>query len=280
MAAERVLRCGRFALPIGTRTLIMGIVNVTDDSFAGDGLGDDADGAVRRGLAMVTDGADILDVGGESTRPGHTPVPAELETARVVPVIERLVDSVSIPLSVDTRKASVAYAAILAGASLVNDVTGLRSDPEIAEVTREGGAGLVLQHWNQRPHGDVIEWLVNDLAWSVAQSISSGIDRTSLLIDPGLGFGKRAEESLEILGRLHELKRELDLPILVGPSRKGFIGYALGELPVNERLEGSLSAAAVAVARGADIVRAHDVAETARVLRVADAIVRGAQSPA
>ncbi len=280
MAAETLLRCGRYALPIGARTLIMGVINVTDDSFSGDGLGDDLDAAVQRGLDLAADGADILDVGGESTRPGHTSVPAELETARVAPVIERLAGALSIPISVDTHKAPVARAAILAGASLVNDVTGLRGDPEIAGVTREAGAGLVLQHWNKRPHGDVIEWLANDLAWSVQRALSSGVDRTSLVIDPGLGFGKRAQESLEILRRLDELKREFELPILVGPSRKGFIGYALGDNPVNERLEGSLSAAAVAVAGGADIVRAHDVAATVKAVRVADAIVRGAQSPA
>jgi dihydropteroate synthase len=266
----------RFAL--GERTFVMGIINCTDDSFSGDGLANDADRAVRLGLQMVADGADLLDVGAESTRPGFQLVDAATERARLVPVIERLARAAGVPISVDTTKADVARAALDAGATIVNDVHGFRGDPDLARAAAAARAHVVLMH-NQRdrPFHDVIDDIRSGLLAGCAIAEEAGIPTQHIILDPGFGFGWRPEHSLEMLRRLGEL-RDLARPLLVGTSRKSAIGHVLG-LPVEERLEGTAATVALAIANGADIVRVHDVREMVRVARMSDAVVRGWQPP-
>jgi len=262
----------------GARTYIMGIVNITPDSFSGDGLALDVEAAVRQAIQMREDGADIIDVGGESTRPGADELPAEEEMRRVLPVVERLAKELDIPVSVDTYKAGVARAALEAGAHMVNDVYGFRRDPNIARVAAEAGVPAVAMH-NQRGRdfhdtiGDVVAGLLESLR--IAREARLAEER--VIVDPGFGFGWTVEQNLEMLQRLTEL-RVLGCPILIGTSRKSTIGAVLGDLPVEERLEGTAASVAVATAGGADIVRVHDVREMARVVRVVDAIVRGVAS--
>ncbi len=274
-----LIRCGDLTLQVGSRTLVMGVLNLTPDSFSGDGLDGDLQGALRRGRAMVAAGVDLLDLGGESTRPGSGPTPEEVELARVVPSVERLAAELPVPISIDTRRARVAEAALAAGATIVNDVSGLDFEPRLADVAASSGAGLVIGHWRQRADdGDLIAWLAGGLAQSVARARAAGVRRTQMIVDPGLGFAKAPPLSLEILGRLPELRAMLGLPLLIGASRKGFIGRVL-DLPVEERLEGSLATAVLAVAGGADLVRVHDVPEAVRAVRMADAVVRGWGEP-
>ncbi len=259
----------------GSRTFVMGIINLTPDSFSGDGLDGDPDAAVRRAVSFQSDGADIIDVGGESTRPGHRSVAVERELERVVPAIERIAREVDLPISVDTWKAEVARQALAAGASVVNDVWGLRRDPEMALVAARAEA-VVLMH-NQETadyRGDVVAAVVGGLRRSLACAAGAGIAAGRMIVDPGIGFGKRPEHNLEVLRRLPEL-RALGRPVLVGTSRKSTIGIVLGGLPVEERLEGTAATVALAVAGLADVVRVHDVRAMARVARMADAIVRG-----
>ena len=272
------LTIGRQEFLWGARTYVMGIINVTPDSFSGDGLGSDADAAVAQGRRFQEEGADILDVGGESTRPGSAEVSAEEELSRVLPVVERLAREVDIPVSIDTSKAEVARAALEAGAVLVNDVWGFRRDPEIAAVVARFAVPAVIMH-NQRGREfhDVIGDIRQGLEASIDLAAAAGVPRERLIIDPGFGFGWKEEHNLEMLRRLGELW-SLDRPILVGTSRKSTIGAVL-DLPVEERLMGSAASVAIVVANGADIVRAHDVRETVQVCRVADAIVRGWPSP-
>ena len=259
----------------GSRTYVMGIVNVTPDSFSGDGIAYDVDAALRLASQMRDDGADIIDVGGESTRPGFAEVSAEEELRRVVPVIKRLAREVDIPISVDTYKAQVARAALEAGAGIVNDVHGFRREPEIARVAAEAGVPAIAMH-NQRGRDfhDVIGDVTVGLLESLRIAGEQGLPQENVIVDPGFNFGWTEAQALEMLRRLSEL-RVLDRPILVGPSRKSTIGAVLGGLPVEERLEGTAAAVAIAIASGADIVRVHDVKEMARVARIADAIVRG-----
>jgi dihydropteroate synthase len=251
----------------------MGVINVTGDSFSGDGLGDDVLAAVEQGRRFLDEGAQVLDVGGESTRPGHVPVDAARETQRVLPVVERLVKELDALVSIDTRKADVARAAVAAGAEIVNDVTGLRNDPLIAAVVAEADAGLILQHWHPRSDPDTLRWVANDLRWSVSRAVQDGVAENDIVIDPGLGFGKEHNESMELIRRLSELKSELRYPVLVGPSRKRFVGAALGGAAVDERVEGTIGAAVVSVVLGADIIRVHDVRAVSQAVRVADAIL-------
>ena len=259
----------------GSRTYIMGIVNVTPDSFSGDGLALDVEAAVRRAVQMREDGADIIDVGGESTRPGAGELPAVEEIRRVLPVIERLAKDLDIPVSVDTYKAQVARAALEAGAHMINDVHGFRREPEMAKVAAEFGVPAVAMH-NQRgwDFHDTIGDIVAGLLESLRIAREQGLPEERVIVDPGFGFGWTVEQNLEMLRRLPEL-RVLGRPILVGTSRKSAIGAILGDLPVEERLEGTAATVALAIAGGADIVRVHDVQEMARVVKVADAIVRG-----
>jgi dihydropteroate synthase len=265
----------------GERTLIMGVVNVTPDSFSDGGRFFDPEAAVAHGLRLVEDGADILDVGGESTRPGSDPVPADQEVDRVIPVIKRMAAEVDVPISIDTRKPQVASAAVEVGAVIVNDVAAGR-EPGMLDVVAETAAGFVLMHMHGRPktmqreeplHANtVVERVHADLGARIEASVDAGIDHDRLAVDSGLGFGKTEEASLRLM---REVEAFLDfrLPLVVGPSRKSFIGHALGDLPVDERMEGTAGAAAYMAARGAHVVRVHDVKEVARVLRVVDAIV-------
>lgn len=271
------LRCGARALVCGDRPLVMGILNCTPDSFYATGrtMGP---GAVSRALAMVADGADLIDIGGESTRPGSTPVPAAEEIHRVVPVLEALAGQVEVPISIDTTKAEVARAALQAGATMINDISGLTFDPEIAEVAAEAGAPLVLMHTRGRPgqmyeharYEDVVVEMIGELRGAVARAREAGVAEEGLVVDPGIGFAKEPQHSLACLRRLASL-RSLGLPILFGPSRKSFIGAVL-DLPAEERLEGTMAAVAAAVLAGAHIVRVHDVGPVRRAADMAAAI--------
>ncbi|MBI4492199.1 MAG: dihydropteroate synthase [Chloroflexi bacterium] len=268
-------------IPLARRTLIMGVINMTPDSFSGDGLNGDAEAALRQGEAMVRAGADLLDVGGESTRPGHAPIDEATELARALPAVERLARALPVPVSIDTRHSNVARAALDAGASLINDVSALQDDPALAALAAERGCPLILSHWTRGPRvagQSIVERVIADLQVATQQALAAGVAPEQIVVDPGIGFGKVAEESLELLRRLGELRRALPYPLLVGPSRKSFIGKVLG-LPPEERLEGTAAAVAAAILGGADIVRVHDVLPMVRVARVADAIARGWEPP-
>ena len=273
------LRCGGGALSLGGRTLVMGIVNVTPDSFSDGGEFLDHAAAVAQGLRCVMQGADLLDIGGESTRPGAAAVDADEECRRVVPVIERLAAETAVPLSIDTAKAAVARAALDAGATLLNDVTALRADPQMAAVAADSGAPLCLMHMQgtprtmqQAPHyDDLMGEIVGALRESLALAVDAGVDEQQILVDPGIGFGKTLAHNLAILRRLPEL-RSLGRPILLGTSRKSFIGKTLG-LPVEERAFGTAATVAYGIAQGARIVRVHDVAEMSQVARMTDAMM-------
>ncbi len=275
----RCLRIGPRDFRWGERTHVMGVVNVTPDSFSGDGL-TDPDAAVEHGIALAAEGADILDVGGESTRPGFAGVSAEEETRRVVPVVRRLVRETDAVISIDTCKPVVAEAALDAGAHLLNDIWGFRLHPEVAQVAARYGVPAVVMH-NQRGRdfsGDVMGVVIWGLRASVEIAGMAGIPGDHLIVDPGFGFGWSEEYNLEMLRRLPEL-RALGLPVLVGTSRKSTIGAVTGK-PVDQRLPGTAATVALAIAGGADIVRVHDVAAMVDVARTADAIVRGWRKPA
>ena len=275
---SQALRIGSREFLWGERTYVMGIINVTPDSFSGDGLDDDVEAALAHALRFQDEGADILDVGGESTRPGHAPVDEDEELRRVIPLIERLAGSATTPISVDTYKASVARRALAAGATMVNDIWGLRRDPEMAGVVAEAGVPVVVMHNQEAPiYKDVVADVMAILRESLRRAEAAGIPREWVIVDPGIGFAKRPEHSLELLRRLGDL-HALGCPILVGTSRKSSIGAVLG-LPVEERLEGTAATVAIAIANGADIVRVHDVKAMVRVARMSDAIVRGWSPP-
>ncbi|MFL5799354.1 MAG: dihydropteroate synthase [Actinomycetota bacterium] len=265
---------------LGGRTRLMGVVNVTPDSFSDGGLFFEPEAAVRHGIELVEAGADVLDVGGESTRPGSDPVPAGKEIDRVVPVIKRLAAEVDAPVSVDTRKAEVAAAALDAGAAIVNDVSAGRDDPRMFEVIREAGAGLVLMHMLGDPksmqqdprYDDVVREVHEFLEERVAAAEAAGIDRDRLCVDPGIGFGKTVEHNLLLLRHVDAV-RVSGVPTLVGPSRKAFIGRLTGA-EVDDRLEGTAGAVAWLAAKGVEIVRVHDAREMHHVVAVVDAIVR------
>ncbi|HEX6263446.1 MAG TPA: dihydropteroate synthase [Actinomycetota bacterium] len=261
------------------RTLVMGVLNVTPDSFSDGGRFFDPEDAVKQVLRMVEDGADIVDVGGESTRPGSDPVPPDEERRRVVPIVERLAQELEVPISIDTRKAEVAAAAVRAGATIVNDVTAGR-DREMFDVVRESGAALVLMHMKGEPktmqedphYDDVVREVRDFLAERVEAAVAAGVDREAICVDPGLGFAKTTPHSLAMMRHTDALL-DLGRPVLVGPSRKSFIGDVLGT-EVTERAEGTVGAVCYMVARGAHIARVHDVRETVRAVRVVDAILR------
>lgn len=271
-------------IDVGERTVIMGILNVTPDSFYDGGRHATKEQALERALGMATAGADIIDVGGESTRPGAAPVGREKETARVVPVIEAVTDAVDVPVSIDTSKAAVAEAALDAGASMVNDVTALRNDERMASVVAKHDVPVCLMHMLGTPrdmqdspaYEDVMGEISRFLHDRACYAMQQGISRDNIILDPGIGFGKRTgagiEDNCEILARLQELK-SLGYPVLVGVSRKSFIGNLCGCSP-EERLEGSLGAVAMAISNGADIVRVHDIEATRRMAAVVDRIAR------
>jgi dihydropteroate synthase len=266
-------------LVLGERTLLMGVLNVTPDSFSGDGLNLDVEAAVAHALAMERAGADIIDIGGESTRPGAQWIDAAEELRRVMPVIEKLRGRLRIPLSIDTNKSEVAEAAAAAGAEIINDVTALRRDPRIADVARHRRLGLVLMHMRGEPQtmqkAPFARNVMSDVAAGLKKAVRlaqrAGVSKSRLLLDPGIGFGKSFAQNYELIARLPELAR-LGFPLLVGPSRKGFIGKTLGGIPENQRILGTAAAVTACILQGAHIVRVHDVAEMAQVARVADVL--------
>ena len=274
-------------LPIGERTLIMGILNVTPDSFSDGGQYFSSDNAVGHAQQMISEGADIIDVGGESTRPGSAePVTAEEEIRRVQPVIKALSEVTDVPISVDTTKSEVAIAALEAGAHIVNDISALRFDFFIADAVAGTGAGLVLMHSRGTPAtmhrlspvADIMHEVTTGLGASVKMAQRRGVKRESIVIDPGIGFGKSQEQNLELLAKLDRIAAAFpDLPVLIGTSRKSFIGRMLADetgnpAPTDQRLSGSMASIAVGVLKGAHIVRVHDVKETVEFMRVLDAI--------
>ncbi len=276
----------------GRRTYVMGILNATPDSFSGDGLLSHEDMIVRavaQARRFVEDGVDIIDIGGESTRPGSTPVSFEEEVGRVVPVISAVREVMAVPLSIDTYRAAVAEAALDAGADWINDVWGLRMDPDMAGVVARRGCRVVLMHNRSKPknvaqeerlggryvgihYDDLTKDIQRELQQSIDLALEAGVDPSRIVIDPGIGFGKTVDQNLQLIHQLHRFK-EMGLPILFGPSRKSFIGYVL-DLPPEERLEGTAAAIAIGIDRGADIVRVHDVKEIVRVVRMTDKIIR------
>ncbi len=276
----------------GQRTYVMAILNVTPDSFSGDGLlgrSSWIDAAVNQASLFVEQGADILDIGGESTRPGSQPVTLEEELERVVPVIKALRTAVSVPISIDTYKAPVAEAALDAGADWINDVWGLRMDPDLAGLLAVRGCMIVLMHNRGKPrdvdqeerlggryigvqYNDLVAEVKQELTISIDLALDAGVEPSQIIIDPGIGFGKTVEQNLLLIDQLQQFQ-ELGYPILLGPSRKSFIGYTL-DLPVQDRVEGTAATVAIAIDRGADIVRIHDVKEMVRVVQMTDKIVR------
>jgi dihydropteroate synthase len=279
-------RCGSSVLHWGQRTYIMGVINVSPDSFSGDGI-TDAEEAVARAKQLASEGADIIDIGGESTRPGSATVSIDEELRRLIPVVEKLAKALLVPLSVDTYKLEVARQALDAGASMINDIWGLQKEPALAELAAQKGAPIVLMS-NQRdsPCQDIMPAVTSDLKRAIKQALSAGMPWENIIIDPGIGFGKTQEQNLEVLQRLEELKT-LGRPMLLGSSRKSFIGWVLDLAPeqrsnklafvppADQRLEGTAATVAIGIAKGADIVRVHDVKEIARVCKMSDAIVRG-----
>lgn len=271
------IRCGKHVIECALQPLIMGIINCTDDSFYENSrfLGNDA---VERGCSMVKAGAAIIDVGGESTRPGGDPVPVDLEIKRVIPVIERLSATIDVPISIDTSKAAVAAAAIAAGASMVNDIHGLGADPHLAGVIADAGIPVVLMHMRGMPgtmdkmarYDDLIADIVKELRVALGRARKAGIDPELTLVDPGIGFAKRPQQNYTLMRHLSAL-RSLGRPIVVGPSRKSFVGAVL-DLPPKERLEGTAAAVTAAVLAGAHVIRVHDVKAMKRVATVAAAI--------
>jgi len=284
-SALAVTRCGNLEMRWGERTYVMGILNVTPDSFSGDGVGDDIEAAIVRAKQLAEEGADIIDVGGESTRPGAPPVPVEEELKRVVPVIERLAAELAVPISIDSYKSAVAEKALEAGARMLNDQWGLKSDPRLAELAARWNVPIILMS-NQRDksrydaalkrdnadYADPIAEIVASLKGSLDIAAAAGVPRENIILDPGIGFGKSWRHDLVIIRRLAELKA-LGRPILIGPSGKSFIGRVL-DLPVAERLEGTAASVAIGIANGADMVRVHQVKPILRLCRMADAIVR------
>jgi dihydropteroate synthase len=265
-------------LVLGGRTLVMGILNVTPDSFSDGGLFLDAEAAAKRAVEMEAAGADIIDVGGESTRPGSSGISSAEELRRILPVLEGLRGKIQIPISVDTSKSEVAEAAANAGAEIVNDVTGLRNDPRIGEVVRRRKLGLILMHMRGTPATmqrgpfarDVIRDVTAGLRKSVEQAVRAGVSRAQIVIDPGIGFGKSHEQNCEIIRRLDQIAK-LGFPLLVGTSRKSFLGTAL-KRSESDRMWGTAASVAGSILQGAHIVRVHDVPEMVQVARVADVI--------
>lgn len=267
------LDCRGKTLIIGKRTLVMGVLNVTPDSFSDGGRYVKVEDAVKRARQMVDEGADIIDIGGESTRPGHTPVGPDEELRRVMPVLERLVKEIEVPISVDTFKAEVARRALEIGANIINDQWALRADKDMAGVVAQYGAPVVIMHNQQgTEYRDLMGDIIAYFRESIAMAEEAGIPREKIIIDPGIGFGKTLEQNLEVMRRLKELGC-LGQPVLLGTSRKSMIGKTL-DLPVDQRVEGTAATVAVGITFGVDIVRVHDVKEMVRVARMTDAMVR------
>lgn len=281
------LRLPSRTLVLGERTLVMGILNITPDSFSDGGLFLDPGAAIARALAMEKSGADLIDLGGESTRPGSKGVRAEEELRRVLPVLDGLRGKLKIPISIDTAKSQVAEAAAIAGAEILNDVTGLRADPRTAEVARRRKLPLILMHMRGEPRTmqkapfarDVVRDVVAGLRRAVAAARRAGVPKSQIVLDPGIGFGKSWPQNFELLERLPELAK-LGFPLLLGTSRKSFIGKILGGAGKEERAWGTAATVAASILGGVHIIRVHDVAEMVEVARVADAVINPALRPA
>lgn len=276
----------------GSRTYVMGILNITPDSFSGDGLiasGNPVEAALEQARRFAADGADMIDIGGESTRPGSAPVSAEEELSRVLPVVKAVATAgLDVVISIDTYKARVAEACLAAGANWINDVWAMEADPDMPGLAASTGAPVILMHNRSKAsqavlgryvgveYENLLEDVKGDLLASVNRAIDAGVENENIILDPGIGFGKTTEQNLELLNRLDEF-RALGYPLLLGPSRKSFIGYTL-DLPPEERLEGTAAAVAIGILRGADIIRVHDVKAMARVVRMTDAVLRAGKT--
>jgi len=275
-----ILKTSRREIILGKKTIVMGILNVTPDSFSDGGLFYNPKNAVDRGLQMIDEGADIIDIGGESSRPGAKSVDAKTELTRVISIIEKLVKKSNTPISIDTTKAKVARHALDSGAEIVNDISALSSDKKMAKTIRDAGAAVILMHMRGNPqnmqknnlaYDDLMGEIISYLKTSSEKAIKAGIDKKCLVIDPGIGFGKTAEDNYRIIKNLSEMKG-LGIPIMIGPSRKSFIGEIIGGEP-HERIEGTAATVAAAIINGSQIVRVHDVAVMKKVCAVADAII-------
>lgn len=282
----------RSSLDLESRVQIMGVLNVTPDSFSDGGRFHEVEKAVNRALEMEAEGADIVDIGGESTRPGSHAVTLEEESARIFPVLERLQGHLRIPISVDTTKLEIARGAIQRGAEIINDISGLRFEIGLADLVAETGAALVLMHSRGTPETmqklppveDIFVEVINGLAWSIKQALAHGVEKSQLVLDPGIGFGKTPQQNLQLINHLNRLIVEFGLPVLLGPSRKSFIGRILDEkIPAGtrdktrEQLAGTAASAAIGTVRGARILRIHDVAEICATVRLAEAIVQSGE---
>lgn len=264
---------GKYSFPLGERTLIMGVLNVTPDSFSDGGKFNTLDHALSQAAKMAEEGADIIDVGGESTRPGHVPVSPEEELDRALPIIKKLKQQLDLPVSIDTYKAPVAREALEAGVDMVNDIWGLKADPDIAQLVSSFQVPICLMHNRNNTHyKDLINDLINELRESIETASQAGIPPGNIVIDPGIGFGKDLEGNLIIMNRLEELQ-VLGYPILLGTSRKSMIGKILN-VPVEDRIEGTAATVTLGIAKGTDIIRVHDVKEMKRVAVMTDAMVR------
>lgn len=269
------INCGKYELNLGTKTYIMGILNVTPDSFSDGGKFNELDSAIKHAKDMLAEGADIIDIGAESTRPGSKEVSAEEELERLIPVIERLVKEVDAPISVDTYKAKVADECAKAGAHMINDVWGLQRDSGMASVVAKHNIPVTIMH-NQigtEYKTDIMEEIFRFLRESINLALEAGVKPENIILDPGIGFGKTTSQNMEVMNRLDELNY-LGYPVLLGTSRKSMIGNIL-DLPPAERVEGTIATSVMGTIKGIDIVRVHDVVENYRALKVTDAIVRG-----
>lgn len=267
-----VLECGPYRLNMSGRTLIMGILNMTPDSFSDGGRYNAVEAALERARQLVQDGADIIDIGGESTRPGYERISSEEEIARVVPIIERLAREVAVPISIDTYKADVARAALEAGAHIINDIWGAKADPDMANIAAETGAPIVLMHnRKEKPYENFMRDALGDLYESIQIAKNAGVKDGQIILDPGIGFAKNLEENLLMMRNLHVLT-SLGYPVLLGTSRKSMIGNTLN-LPVEERVEGTIASTCLGIQQGCRIIRVHDVKENARAAKMMDAML-------
>jgi len=277
----RQWKLARHSLPYGERTLVMAVLNITPDSFSDGGEFFSLDSAIAHAEQMIVEGADLIDIGGESTRPGSAFVTEEEELQRVIPVIERLAAKSPVPISIDTTKSSVAYAAIAAGAEIVNDISGLRFDPSIADEAAKAKAGLVLMHSRGTPKtmqqlppvDEILSEVIGELRNSILVAEERGVARDRIAIDPGIGFGKTLEQNVELIAKLNQLMIAFaEFPIMIGTSRKSFLGKLLNGAPADQRLHGTIASVVASVLNGAHIVRVHDVKAAVEAVRIADAV--------
>jgi len=267
------MKIGNKDFEIGKRTYIMGILNVTPDSFSDGGRFNDMEAAIRHAKVMVADGVDIIDIGGESTRPGHNPVSEEEEIRRVVPIIEALSKEINVPISVDTYKGKVAELAMQAGAAMINDVWGFKKDQYIAKVAAKYNVPCCLMHnRDNRKYSNLVQDILVDLEESITIALKAGVKRENIILDPGIGFAKSYEDNLKTMNNLEKLNK-LGYPVLLGTSRKSMIGFAM-DLPASDRLEGTLATTTIGIMKGCEFIRVHDVKENKRVCVMTDAICR------